>query len=773
MTKLSAYIRLLAGSCLLLGPFAASAAGDETTRGMEIDTVIRMDKVQVTAIKQGLVPGNQPASATIVGGERIARRRIGALKEVSALAPNFYIPDYGSRMTSSIYVRGLGARIDQPVMGLNIDNVPVLNKDNYDMELADAARIEVLRGPQSTLYGRNTMGGVINVYTLSPLTYQGVRLGAEYGSGNSYKFRASAYNTLNPDFGMAVSAFYSRTDGFFENLATGEKCDWEKLGGGRFKTQWRSRSGLRIDNTLSFSVLDQGGYPYAYAGKDIPGEDGEPVIRHGEIRYNDPCSYRRTTVSDGLTIRYDAAKFSVSSITSYQYSDDEMNLDQDFLPLSYFTLKQARTSHALTEDLVFRSREERRYRWLFGLFGFYRRDRMDAPVNFKQTGIEELILKNANDNDPQYHYDAWDDDELLLGSDFRNPTAGAAVYHESNLTAGRWRFTVGLRFDYEHSRLHYHNHTRTGYTATDLVSGTTGHYPLLIDMRKSLEQSFTELLPKFSVLYAFDEGRNLYVSVAKGYKSGGFNTQMFSDVLQQEMMSRMGFGKVYDVKKVVSYKPEYSWNYEFGGHFSCLQGSIRGDFALFYIDCRDQQLTIFPEGTNTGRMMTNAGRTRSFGGEFSLQTAPWRNFGIDISYGYTHAEFVRYDTSAENEAGQSVRISYKGNRIPYAPEHTLSAGATWSIPTGVRWLGNLILHAGIRGVGRIWWNEENSLVQPFYVLADASVRFEHKHYSVDLWGRNLGARHYDVFYFKSIGNEFVQRGRPRTFGITLNINILD
>ncbi len=70
-------------------------------------------------------------------------------------------------------------------MGLNIDNVPVLNKDNYDTELADAERIEVLRGPQSTLYGRNTMGGVINVYTLSPLAYEGIRLSAEYGSGDS------------------------------------------------------------------------------------------------------------------------------------------------------------------------------------------------------------------------------------------------------------------------------------------------------------------------------------------------------------------------------------------------------------------------------------------------------------------------------------------------------------------------------------------------------------------------------------------------------------
>ena len=217
------HLRQLTIPLLTLLPLLAAAGGKQTperhaaataavagTAGEEpaaADTVIVVDKVQVTAIKQGMVLRSQPVAATIVGSRAIERERIGALKHLSQQVPNFFAPDYGSRMTSSIYVRGLGARIDQPVMGLNIDNVPVLNKDNYDTELADAERIEVLRGPQSTLYGRNTMGGVINVYTLSPLSYEGVRLSAEYGSGDSYKFRASSYYKLTPDLGMAVTGY--------------------------------------------------------------------------------------------------------------------------------------------------------------------------------------------------------------------------------------------------------------------------------------------------------------------------------------------------------------------------------------------------------------------------------------------------------------------------------------------------------------------------------------------------------------------------------------
>ena len=580
------HLRQLTIPLLTLLPLLAAAGGKQTperhaaataavagTAGEEpaaADTVIVVDKVQVTAIKQGMVLRSQPVAATIVGSRAIERERIGALKHLSQQVPNFFAPDYGSRMTSSIYVRGLGARIDQPVIGLNIDNVPVLNKDNFDTELADAERIEVLRGPQSTLYGRNTMGGVVNVYTLSPLSYEGVRLSAEYGSGDSYKFRASSYYKLTPDLGMAVTGYYTHTGGFFENLATGDKCDWERLGGGRWKTQWRSRTGLRIDNTLSFSVLEQGGYPYAYAGDDIIGDDGRPVVRRGEIRYNDPCSYRRTALSDGLTIRYDAGNFTVASITCYQYSDDEMILDQDFLPLSYFTLRQARTEHSVTEDLVFRSRGDKAYRWLLGAFGFYRHGTMNAPVHFKQTGIEELILKYANENDQSYRYswglkDGTGGDELFLGSDFRMPSAGGALYHESNYTLGRWRFTAGLRFDFEHARLRYRNYTDTWYTKTHIKNETAYERPIDIDDRSTLKQTFTELLPKFSVMYSFDETRNLYLTIAKGYKSGGFNTQIFSDVLQQKMMNRMGIGEVYDVQRGVAYKPEYSWNYEIGG----------------------------------------------------------------------------------------------------------------------------------------------------------------------------------------------------------------
>ena len=556
--------------CLLLcvAALCAHAEPRRTVRTHDeapeaIDTAVVMDNVQVTAIKQGLTLRNRPVAASVVGRETIERRGVTAIKELSQLVPNFHIPDYGSRMTSSVYVRGLGARIDQPVMGLNVDNVPYLSKDDYDFDLADIERIEVLRGPQSTLYGRNTMGGVMNIYTLSPLAYEGTRLGAEYASGNTLRLRASTYHRPSPRTGVSLAARFMHGDGFFTNEYTGRTCDWERSGGARMRLQFRPDERWSIDNTLAFGMLRQGGYPYASAAT-------------GRIAYNDPCGYHRTTLNDGLTIRYAADGWEIASITSYQYSDDRMTLDQDFLPDSYFTLTQAKQDHGLTEDIVVRSRGEGRYGWLVGAFGFYRHRSMQAPVLFKEDGLERLIADKAE----QYtglrpHFAS---DRMALDSDFRNPAWGAALYHESQLRLGRFDLSAGLRIDYERTRLRYLSSTDIDCTFGD------GRITPFTE-RGTLHKSFVQLLPKAAAVYRIDDGNSLYASVAKGYKAGGFNTQMFSEVLQNSVMERMGvyWDRHYDIDRVVAYKPEKSWNFEVGSHFAFADGRIRGEATLFYI----------------------------------------------------------------------------------------------------------------------------------------------------------------------------------------------
>ncbi len=716
----------------------------------QIDTVVNVDKIHVTTIKQGLNLYREPVSATVLSKKSLDREHVSAIKDVAQVVPNLHIPDYGSRMTSSIYVRGLGARIDQPVIGLNIDNVPYLNKNAFDLEVMDIERMEILRGPQSTLYGRNTMGGVINIYTLSPMSYQGVRIGAEYSSGNSYNLRASAFMKHSEKFGSSIGLYYGSSDGLFTNEATGKKCDSEQTLGGRMKLHFAPTTRIRIENTLAMSQVDQGGYPYRQ-------------LDTGLIIYNDPSSYTRTNISNGLTVKYIGEGYHIASITGYQYLDDKMTLDNDFTEKSYFILSQATQEHSITEDIVFRTDKSEGYNVLLGAFGFFKGQDMQAPVTFKDYGIKELILKNANKGLAPYYY-VWNDSEFMLGSDFRNSTFGGALYHESSYEASRWKATVGIRFDYENATLDYRNFTNTSCTKYDEFDNLLRVKEINIDESDNTNLSFLEIIPKINILYRLGSYNqsSLYTSLTKGYKAGGFNTQMFSDILQQKVMSKFGVGEQYDVSKVITYKPEQSWNYEVGGHFESDNRRFISDVALFYIDCRNQQLTVFPEGQTTGRMMTNAGRSRSFGAELSLQTSITDNFGVNASYGYTNAKFTKYINGNSD---------YAGNYVPYAPQHTTYLEVNYNIPINSRCLKNIELSVNGKGAGKIYWNEDNSRYQPYYNLLNASILFEFKKVSLSIWGKNLTDKQYDVFYFKSIGNEFTQSGLPRTMGATVNINI--
>lgn len=719
-----------------------------------IDTVLRLNEVSITAIKQGLNLQNEAIASTVIGKKNIERYNIVSVKNISEFVPNFFIPNYGSRMTSSIYVRGIGARIDQAAVGLNVDNVPIINKDNYDFDLIDIERVEMLRGPQSTLFGRNTMGGLINIYTMSPLSYQGIRLLGEYSSGNSYKAAISYYTKINDRLGIAVVGSYYSTDGFFKNLHNAENCDWERQGNGRFKLQWQPTTNLKIENNLSFTMSRQGGYPYAY-------------LETGEINYNDTCFYKRTSVTDGLTINWKVKDISISSITSYQYIDDNMTLDQDFLPLSYFTLTQARKEHAFTQDFVLKGNDKNSYKWLVGLFGFYKNTDMNAPVTFKDAGVSKLIEEKRNEINPQYPI-RWDDRDFELNSKFDNYNYGVALYHQSSLKLGNWNLVAGIRFDYENSTLDYRSWCNSGYATYYIADNATTtlyrHDNVNIDDKGSLNKSFFEILPKISALFnlPMESPSNIYASIAKGYKAGGFNTQMFSDVLQQKLMGIMGVGAQYNVDDIVGYKPERSWTYEIGAHIECVDRKIQTDISMFYIDCTDQQLTVFPDGTTTGRIMTNAGHTRSFGAEVAIKVRPINQLEINASYGYTNAKFIDFNNGKTN---------YAGNTIPYAPANTLFLGAGYSLPINSAWLDYITFNISMRGAGNIYWDEANSVKQPFYTLLGSSIRLEHEKISLDLWGQNITNTRYDTFYFVSMSNAFVQRGKPYQLGVTLRISI--
>ncbi|MCH5224612.1 MAG: TonB-dependent receptor [Muribaculaceae bacterium] len=736
-------------SILLSLSVCVSAFSSE--RMPEDSVFVTLNEINITALKQSGRLDEEPQASTVLSGREVEQLGIVSMRGVSDVVPNFFMPDYGSRITSTIYVRGIGARMDQPSVGLNVDNVPYLNKDAYDFDISDIASVVMLRGPQSTLYGRNTMAGVINITTLSPLAFQGWRAFLEAGNGGRVRANVGWYHKFTSKTGLSISGDYGHLEGFYRNEYNNAKTDKENSFSLRTKFLYEPRVNLQIQNVAGANILRQGGYPYEYVGT-------------GRIEYNDTCFYRRFTFTDGLTVGYRNKDFTLTSITSVQHIDDNMTLDQDFLPESYFTLTQKKRETSLTEELVFRgSAVDSRYSWLAGAMGFYKHLNMNAPVTFKDVGIRELIESHRNENNLSYPI-AWDTRQFVLNSKFTIPTYGFAIYHESDFTLDNWNFEGSLRLDYERSDLNYHSFCNTGYQIYQATADgyePYRHVDIDINDRGHLKKDFLTLLPKVAVTYRFSSGLgNVYINIAKGYKAGGFNTQMFSDVLQQRLMKIMGVGSQYDVEDVVAYKPEKSWNYEIGSHLHFPSRRLDLEISAFYIDCRDQQLTMFPDGTTTGRIMANAGKTRSFGAELSASLQASSSLFFNLSYGYTNAKFREFFNGIKD---------YKGKWLPYVPSNTLFLQGLYELPLGKnpRVSNKLVFDLNMRGTGPIYWNEENTLRQNFYAQLGASVSWQWRDWEFKAWGRNLTNTQFHTFYFLSMGNEFLQRGRGIEGGISV------
>ena len=715
----------------------------------------------VSSLKENTAGKEKPYSSTVIGRKEIEERHITSLKELSSFAPNFYQPDYGSRMTSSIYVRGFGSRIDQPVIGMNIDDTPVMNKNNYDFELFDIADIEIIRGAQSTLYGRNTAAGTINIKTLSPLSFQGKRFTLEYGTGNTVRIKASHYAAPTDNFGWSASVYYNHTDGFFTNSYDGTKCDGGDNFSARLRVQrlWDER--WSFDNSLSVGYTDEGGYAYRYYDSDSG--------RIMPVNYNDDCSYRRLNISDGATFRYTLPQLVISSTTGYSYTDDRMRIDNDFLPQSYFTLGQYQREHSITQEFMAKSKNSGPFNWLGGFFAFYKHQDLSAPVLFKEDGINALILDGANKGLQSAMPGSelqFDSDRMLINDEFETPTYGASLYGQVSYDKGNWNLTAGIRADYEKSEMDYNSHTAINFR---LYPNMSTFVPLHTSFKGSNTIDATEVMPKFSATYRHSKG-SIYASVAKGYKAGGFNTQLFSDILQSHMkndlMGQFGLHldntPVYDDASATTYRPEESWNYEIGTHLAPLSdGSLNISGTLFLIDCKNQQLTIFPEGMTTGRMMSNAGESRSYGAEISMDYTYGR-LRIDGSYGYTNARFRTY---------RSGNNDYSGYYLPLAPRETASANISYRLPVSEKFAKHITLNICWNGTGRIYWDEGNSLSQPFYSLMSASLNWEKGHFGASLWGKNILDEEYKAFYFVSMQHPFFSLGKSRQIGISLHFNL--
>lgn len=709
-----------------------------------------------------------PGSVSVLSPQMIAGRQVDALKDISSFVPNLYMPDYGAKLTSAIYIRGIGARSSGQSIGLYVDNIPYLDKSSFDFELMDIQRIEVLRGPQGTLYGRNAMGGIINVHTLSPFSYQGTRVSLSGGNYGQFKAKASHYSKLSETVGISIGGYYDRNDGFFTNEYTGKKADYEESAGGRFKLDWQITPDFKAAYAFSYDYTDQGAFPYGLYNKE--------TRKVAPVSLNDSSTYNRKMLANHLLLEYKSRHFTLTSTTGYQYLKDNMHMDQDYTAASVFTLNQRQKQKAWSEEIAIKSNSTKNYQWAFGLYGFHNDLYTEGPVTFKEDGIK-MLQKNFDkikENNPAMPiYLRIKDKALYIPGTFETPSYGGAIFHQStynNLFIKGLSFTAGLRLDYEKQKL--------GYDATakmNMGASLTQDGPIIMDLSERYEasvinvntsQDFWQLLPKVSLKYECTPRTFTYITVAKGYKTGGYNIQLSADVMQSQMQYDMmtAFNMKAEepapIEDVAAYSPEKSWNYEIGTRSELIKDRLHAELTIFYMDIKDLQLTQFVNSGN-GRILTNAGKARSFGVETSLRAQIVDGLTADANYGFTQATFRDYHNGRED---------FKNNFIPYTPRHTLNVGLQYTRLFHRYWLDQFTVSAQFAGAGKIFWTEQNDIDQNFYGTLNAKAGVRKGIVSVNVWSRNITDTKYSAFYFESSGNPFIQTGKPFQIGAEVAVN---
>ena len=725
----------------------------------------------------------QPASVTLIDQKDMERQHITSIKGVTAVAPNFFMPDYGSRLTSAIYIRGIGSRINTPAVGLYVDNIPYVDKSAFDFNFFDIERIDVMRGPQSTLYGRNTMGGLIKVYTKNPMSYQGTDLRLGYATRDNHRNVAlTHYHRVSNKLAFSAGGYYEGGNGFFKNDITGHEVDGVQAGGGRMRAIFMPGRKLKFDASVNYDYSDEGAYPYYYK-ESINGDASLDDLK-GKITANHAGRYRRGLLNAGVNTEYKTSSMVLTSVTGYQKLNDRMQIDQDFMRPDYYCMLQKQRSDVLSEELTLKNASPKTWNWIVGGSAFYQWLTTDAPVTFYKDGIQSLIEDNINSvfTSLKQTYPKMPDMALKVkderfenASRLKTPVLSLALFHQSSFALGNWDITAGLRLDYEKMKLDYHSQSLINYDFTIsmppymnmAIEGLKAN-PLL-EGRK--DKDYVQLLPKLAVKYTFTKGVDpsfAYASVSRGFRSGGYNIQLISDLVQGQMRGQMmdsinvashGMMEKYvdiegmkpkgDVNNVV-YKPEYSWNYEAGLHLS--RGLINAQLALFYSKIYDQQISRFVD-SGLGRVMINAGESESFGMELSCSVGEY----LSVAYGYTQAKFNDYDDGTSN---------FTGNYVPFVPQHTLNVRAGYPVEWGrVR----MTLGADYTAAGRIYWTEANNASQDFYGTLGAHVAFDFRHIGINIWGRNLTDKDYDTFYFESLGHGLAQHGKPRQFGVDVMV----
>jgi iron complex outermembrane receptor protein len=668
------------------------------------ETIVTLEDVVVTAQKQEDDLQRVPFAITALSGKRLDEFRVWNIRDLTAIVPNLYSSNPGdNRNVTSL--RGITTTSYDPAVATYIDGVNQFSLDTYLAPLFDVERIEVLRGPQGTLYGRNAMGGVINIVTRQPSNDFGGYAEASIGSYHQQRYSLALRMPLVKDkLFLGLAGMYEGTNGFYTNAYDNSDFDKRHSITGNYYLKYVASPACSFTLNVKHHAHRNNGAFVLAGSRDEAFEN--PFV----LNQNSTTELVDNIFNSALNIEHHGQSFNFQSVSTYQsnYRYYKTGIDSDFSPADLFTIvnnygRDWNRVQVYTQEFKLSSptASTSPLKWTAGTYLYYQDNptrqgfRLGADMG---PGTEGLTMISTS-----------------IGKN-----KGVAVYGQATYTiTPSLDLTAGIRYDHEHRALTLRSDEEPPVDRT----GTT---------------SYNAISPKAGMTYHLNDRSSVYGVYSRGFRTGGLT----SDPPLQE------------------YAPEYSNNFELGSKNVFFTNKLRVNLAAFYTKVKDIQIPtlVLPEGISVIR---NAGELTSYGMEIELSLAPVRGLLIETSGGITHAT---YDRLFLPPTGSDPYPDDSGNKQIYTPNTTGMVAIQYTHPL-TRWQGlNLVVRGEGNAVGDQYFDLANTIEQRRYSLYNARIGVAARSMELMFWGRNLTDETY-ISYAYDIGA--VRLGDPRNWGVTL------
>ena len=676
----------------------------------------QLGEIVVTANKREEDLQNVPGGITALSANEVQDYKLWNLKDIAAIAPNLYSASPGDNRNVT-GIRGIATTSYDPAVATYIDGVSQFSLDTYIPQLFDVERVEVLRGPQGTLYGRNAMGGVINVITKQPTNdLSGF---AELNLGNYGQQRYSLGLTgpvVKDKLFVGVAGLYNGLNGFYTNTYNNTKFDKQHSFLGNYFVKYVPNNRLSFTlNLKNYENRDNG--PFT-----LTGSPGDALKNPFKVDQNATTTMIDNIFNGSMAVNYTGRKFNFTSVSTYQdnYRYYTTPIDGDFSPLDAVTVinnygPSFNKVKVGTQEFKFSSpASATNLKWTGGLYGFSRYAPTKTGTHFGKDAsavgspIDSVTSINTN---IERNY-------------------GAAVYGQVVYSFGAsWDLTAGLRYDFEHKKEEVKGEFQPDGGTAQVTQNDT-----------SSTANFHAVSPKLGLAYHVSGKSDLYAEYSRGFRAGGIS-QLSSDPSQPPLFA---------------YKPEYSDNYEVGWKNSFYGHKLRVNLAVFYSLVNNAQVPtlILPDAITVTK---NAGKLNSKGFEAEVAATVLKGLEITYNFGYTHARYTQLEVP-----NNGAVVNLNGNHQVYTPDVTSMLAVQYVYPFSNTL--KLIARGEWRYLGNQYFDLANQIEQKGYSTFNARLGVQLNHVELFVWGYNLGDKHY-IDYAYDFGASHL--GNPRTFGVTL------